>query len=160
MNSVFDDDAPEMPRGLQLGDEVTIHYATKTLEGGVLETSRGREPFRFRIGDPSVVPGLSEALRGRRIGEHVSTRLSPDASFGHRRGDWQVSIPLTELPDGVAVGDQLAVTSVGQTFPAWVQKVSEREAVLDANHPLADETTLVEVDIVASQPAQADTFKH
>lgn len=156
MTSLFDDEHIDAERGLEFGDSVTIHYVTKTLEGGVLERSHGREPLQFRIGAPEIVPGLSEALIGRSVGDHVSVRLAPDKSFGHRRSDWQIPVPLTELPEKVAVGDQLQVITTGEAFPAWVQKVTGTDAVLDANHPLADETTLVEVDIVSMQPSQPE----
>lgn len=153
MTSVLYEEEFASPEPLQSGDEIAIHFATKTLEGGVLESSRGRDPFRFRLGDSTVVSGLNEALLGRCVGDQVNVRLSPDKSFGRKRDNWLVTVPLSQLPNGIAVGDQVQVMSEQNQFPAWVRKVSENQAVLDANHPLADETTLLEVDIISAQPA-------
>lgn len=160
MNSLFDDDdePTEVAESLKIGDEVTVHFTSTTLEGGVLERSHGREPLRFRLGASDVVAGLTDSLIGRAVGDRVSVRLSPDNSFGYRRSDWLVQVPLSELPDGVGIGDQIMVTSVDEKFPAWVQKTTATDALLDANHPLVDETTLIEVDIVAAQSAHSENL--
>lgn len=156
MTSVLYDETFPSPRAINRGDRVTLNYETTTIDGGILETSRGRTPLSISVGDTAVVTGLNEALLGRHEGESFSVRMSPDHSFGRRRSDWLVSVPVSRLPDGVSVGDQVMVSSAGNRFPAWVQKLSEHQALVDANHPLADETTLVKIDILSVTPGDPE----
>ncbi|MFG0332077.1 MAG: peptidylprolyl isomerase [Maioricimonas sp. JB049] len=130
------------------GDTVELNYTSRTLEGGVLEASRPRDPLRFVAGGDDVVPGLSEAVIGMAVGEMKTVTLRPDEAFGRRRDEWNCTAPKEALPHGAVSGAQLAVRLDGEPLDVWVARVSEAEITLDANHPLADETLVIEFEIV------------
>ncbi|MFG0296480.1 MAG: peptidylprolyl isomerase [Maioricimonas sp. JB045] len=136
---------------IETGDTVELHYTSRTLEGGVLETSRPRDPLRFVAGGDDVIPGLSEAVIGMAVGEMKTVTLRPDEAFGRRRDTWKCHAPREALPHGTASGTQLAVTLDGESLDVWVARVSEEEVTLDANHPLADETLVIEFEIMGHE---------
>ncbi len=138
--------------GARLGDTVSIHYVTSTLEGCVIESSHNREPFVFRLGDETVVPGLTDAILGRTVGEQARIVIPGDQAFGRQSDDLIQHVPPGVLPStvssGLSVGDQLAVTICGTTIPCRVQRITGDKAVLDANHPLAGETLFLDIEVV------------
>ncbi len=135
------------------GDRVQIHYTSKSLEGSIIETSIGREPFEFVVGAQDVLPGLSQGLLGMRAGESHALAVPADQAFGKHNPDLVRAIPKLFLRSKAAAGDQLTAEVQGVTLDVWVQKVYSEEVVLDGNHPLAGETLLIDVEVVHVQPA-------
>ena len=131
------------------GDLVRVHYATRSLEGGVIETTDNREPLQFTAGGPEVIAGLSRGVVGLKQGDRRTLNIPPEQAFGRHNPDLVQSTPRWHLPPGISAGDQLAATVSGVDLDVWVQKIAEREAILDANHPLAGETLVVDVEIVS-----------
>lgn len=52
------------------GSEVVVHYDGYLLDGTKFDSSRDRgEPYVFRVGTGSVIPGWDEALSAMKVGE-------------------------------------------------------------------------------------------
>lgn len=130
------------------GDQVRIHYATRSMHGNVIETSEHREPFEFTVGGSEVIEGLSQAVVGMRIGEKKRVTVSPDQAFGFRDSKLQQHVPRMGLPDRAEEGDQLTVHCAGRDLDIWIRSVLEDEAVLDANHPLAGESLILDLELI------------
>jgi len=133
----------------RLGDQIKIHYESRSKQGNMIETSEHREPFEFTVGSADVIEGLNLAVMGLKIGEKKHVVISPDQAFGYRDPRLQQNAPRLALPDRVEEGDQLAVTCAGQQLDLWVRSVSDEEVNLDANHPLAGEALVLEIEVVA-----------
>ena len=133
----------------RLGDQIKIHYESRSKQGNMIETSEHREPFEFTVGSPDVIEGLNLAVMGLKIGEKKHVVISPDQAFGYRDPRLQQNAPRLALPDRVEEGDQLAVTCSGQQLDLWVRSVSDEEVNLDANHPLAGESLVLEIEVVS-----------
>ena len=134
---------------IRTGDLVRVHYTTRSLEGGVIETSNDREPLQFTAGGPEVIAGLSRGVIGLSQGESRTLNIPPEQAFGRHNPDLVQSSPRWQLPPGISASDQLAATVAGVDLDVWVQKLTERETILDSNHPLAGETLLVDVKIIS-----------
>ncbi len=138
-------------KAIEIGDCIEIHYTTCALEGSVIETSRGREPLKFIVGSDEVLPGLNRGIVGMRPGECKRISISAEQAFGHQHDDLVRTVPRSLLPDKVAVGDQLSVSIDGTLFDVWIQKLSQETAILDANHPLAGESLIVDIEAVPTK---------
>ena len=134
---------------IRSGDRVSVHFTTRSLEGSVMETSRNRDPLVFTAGGDEVVRGLSEGVLGMRTGEHRTLSVPPEHGFGNARPDLIQAVSLTRLPPNLQGGDQLTMTLAGGPHDVWIRRVMDAEAQLDANHPLAGETLLLDVEIVS-----------
>lgn len=64
------------------GDSITVDY-TGTLEDGTqFDSSVGREPFTFIIGEGSVIPGWDQGLLGMKVGEERKLTIPSDLAYG------------------------------------------------------------------------------
>lgn len=131
------------------GHLVKIHYVAKTSEGGVFETSQSRDPLQFVAGSDDVIAGISEAVLGMRVGEKKTIRLAPDQAFGRRDAGLQQRVSRSHLPDSVREGDQLLAEFEGQQIDVWVHSLTDEDALIDSNHPLAGETLIYEIELVS-----------
>jgi FKBP-type peptidyl-prolyl cis-trans isomerase FkpA len=50
------------------GRVVKVHYTGTLLDGKEFDSSRGREPFEFRLGAREVIEGWDEGIKGMRVG--------------------------------------------------------------------------------------------
>lgn len=135
------------------GDLVRIHYTTRSLEGSVIETSDRRDPLEFRVGSAEFIPGLSLGLVGMQLGESRSITAPPERAFGRHCPVLIQSTPVSVIPEEAQVGEQLTATLGGVKLDVWIQILTEKEAVVDANHPLAGETLVIEVKVVGHEPS-------
>jgi len=137
-------------RRVQQGDTVRIHYATRSLEGSLIETSENREALEFTVGSKEVIDGLSSGIVGMRAGESKTLSIPAEHAFGRRHRDLVQSVPLDKLDLHIAAGDQL-ISRLGHdddvSVDLWVSRIKDGTATLDANHPLAGETLLVDVSL-------------
>ena len=134
------------------GDLVRIHYTSRSLDGSVIETNDLRSPLEFRVGAEDLIPGLSQGLIGMQLGESRTITAPPERAFGRHNPELVQNMPVSMLPEEAQAGDQLAVSLRGTTLDVWIQKRSRLEAVLDANHPLAGETLVIDVKVVGHLP--------
>ncbi len=133
---------------IENGDCIEIHYTTNSLEGGVIESSHRREPLRFTVGSDEVHAGLSRGVLGMRAGDEKRISIPSEQAFGRRCGDLIQTVPRTLVPEKTAIGDQLSFSIDGTILDVWVQKLAEESVTLDANHPLAGESLVVDVEVL------------
>lgn len=134
----------------QTGSEVTIHYTGTLEDGTVIDTSVDKEPVTFVIGENKVFPIVENALVGMNEGEKKTLAIPPEEGFGEHREDMIVKVPESELPEGVEVGAVLrSTTPDGQTALLSVIDITDGNATLDGNHPLAGKTLNFEVELVS-----------
>jgi peptidylprolyl isomerase len=130
------------------GDTVQLHYTTYAADGCVIETSAQREPLEFVVGSPEVISGINRAVVGMRQSERRRIAVSPEQAFGFRDTRLQQLAPRLALLEKIVDGDQLAIEMDGATLDLWVRTISAEEVSLDANHPLAGESLVYEIEVV------------
>lgn len=65
------------------GDIVEIHYTAGFIDGGIFDSSIERnEPFKFKIGQNEVIPGLEEAILNMSKGEHYIVIIPFRLAYG------------------------------------------------------------------------------
>ncbi len=133
------------------GDSVQVHYTGKLDDGTVFDTSEGRDPLAFRIGEGSVIPGFEQAVEGMNEGETRTARIAPDQAYGPYEQDSVFSVPKSEFPPelDLTAGEQLQVRQPdGQAFLVTVRNVTDSDVTLDANHPLAGKDLTFDIHLV------------
>src|SRR5690606_41130844 len=128
----------------KIGDTVRVHYTGRFEDGTVFDTSQGREPIEFTLGEHEVIPGFENAVAGMQAGETKTTQIPPEDAYGERREDLLIDVPRAEVPADIdpQVGQTLQVQGAGgQVFPVVVASVGEDTITLDANHPLDRKST-------------------
>lgn len=130
------------------GDTVQLHYTTYAADGCVIETSGQRDPLVFTVGSPDIIVGINRAVVGMRQGERRRIAIAPEQAFGFRDPRLLQTTPRLGFLEKVEEGDQLNASLGGTDLDIWVRTASKDEITLDANHPLAGESLVYELEVV------------
>ncbi|MBM6682658.1 MULTISPECIES: FKBP-type peptidyl-prolyl cis-trans isomerase [Collinsella] len=143
-----------------LKNKVTVHYTGRFDDGGVFDTTEGREPLTYVEGAHEVVPGFEAAVAGMQPGEKKTVTLAPAQAYGERRADLICSMPTVEIPnyDDLVVGQLIyLMNSDGYQRLARVLRVQDDgETVFDFNHPMAGCTLTFDLELVSREPVEED----
>ena len=133
------------------GDTVKVHYTGKLEDGTVFDSSESREPIKFTIGEGNVIPGFEEAVVGMSPGESKAEKVPADQAFGPYREELVVEINRGRIPERVdpKVGKRLQVQrDDGGVTEVLVTGVTESKVTLDANHPLAQNDLVFDIQLL------------
>lgn len=135
----------------QPGQTVKVHY-TGTLEDGTqFDSSVGREPLEFTLGQGQVIPGFEEALSEMEEGETRTVQIPADQAYGAHQPELVQQVDRAQIPPEIelAVGVQLqAQGPEGQVFRLVVTELADSSVTLDGNHPLAGKALTFELELV------------
>lgn len=134
------------------GDTVKVHYHGKLTNGETFDTSEGREPLEFQVGAGQVIKGFDDAVMAMNIGDKKTVNIPVDDAYGQKSADMMMEYPKSEFPDDMKpeIGMQLVMhDETGRQIPVTITEVKETVVVLDANHPLAGEDLIFEIELVS-----------
>lgn len=137
---------------------VTAQYSLTTSRG-VQVRDAGSRPIQYVHGAGALFPKLEAALENRGVGEVIRVKLLPEDAFGRRDVDLVQEIPRDALPAGedIRVGNTLTGhDEAGQAVDFRITAIESDRVMLDANHPLAGETLVFEVEIQAVRAATTE----
>ncbi|MCP6763219.1 MAG: peptidylprolyl isomerase [Fischerella sp. CENA71] len=135
----------------KLGDTVKVHYTGKLDDGTVFDSSAERDPLQFAIGEGLVIPGFEQAVVGMTPGESKRTNIPADEAYGPYRPELVMVVDKERIPTDISVevGQMLQISqSNGQAIPVVVTEVSDSQITLDANHPLAGQELIFDIQLV------------
>ncbi len=137
------------------GDTVKIHYTGKLENGKVFDTSIDSDPLQFTIGANQIIPGFEKSVTGMEIDESKTITIPTDEAYGPHREEMVFNIPIDQFPSDIEpkIGQQLQLSqandqATGQTMIAIVTQISESHVTIDANHPLAGETLIFDIQLI------------
>ena len=134
------------------GDTVRVHYHGKLTNGTTFDSSEGREPLEFTVGSGQVIKGFDDAMIDMNIGDKKTVNIPVDNAYGHRSDDMMMEYPLGEFPPEMKpeIGMELHMSdNMGNVFPVVITELKPESVVLDANHPLAGEDLVFEIELVS-----------
>lgn len=135
----------------QVGDTVKVHYTGTLDDGSVFDTSIGRDPLQFTLGEGQMIPGFEQGVLGMQLGETKTVKITADQAYGQYYEDMVWEIGRDQLPAGIEpeVGQQLQASEPnGQIIIVTIIEVSESNVTVDANHPLAGKDLTFEIQLV------------
>jgi len=133
------------------GDTVKVHYTGKFEDGTVFDSTDGREPLEFTLGNGQLIAGFEKALIGMNPGESKTSNIPQDEAYGSRNEEMKQVVERNQLPPDLdpQVGMQLQVkTPEDQTLIVSIAEVSDTHVTLDANHPLAGKDLSFDIQLV------------
>ena len=140
-----------------VGKKVTLDY-TLTVDNKELETSVGKTPLIYVVGNRDIIPGLEAQLNGMRMNEEKVINVASKDAYGDVDPKAFKEFPMTSLPKGVApkVGMVLQATAPdGSKFPAVISEIKGDKVVLNFNHPLAGKALTFKVKILKIEDVPA-----
>ena len=132
------------------GDTVRIHYTGRLDDGSTFDSSQGREPLEFTLGEGQVIPGFEDGVEGMSPGEEKTVTIPADQAYGPRNDDMVLVVDRAQFPDHIRpeVGQQLQMSQDGQVAIVTIVDVDDDSVTLDANHPLAGEDLTFDLRLV------------
>lgn len=133
------------------GDTVKVHYSGRLNNGEEFDSSKGREPLAFTVGEQQVIAGFEEGVLGMAAGETKTINIPPEKAYGPKRDDLMLQVGRADLPAEIEpeVGLQLeAKLANGTTTVVTISDVAEDSVTIDANHQLAGEELIFEIELV------------
>lgn len=133
------------------GDNVKVHYHGRLTDGTTFDSSEGREPLEFEVGSGSVIAGFDQGIEGMSIGEKKTINIPVEQAYGPKDPGMIVEFPITNFPPDMKpeIGMHLNMTNgSGQVIPVVITGVEAETVILDANHPLAGQDLIFDIELV------------
>lgn len=134
------------------GDMVKVHYKGTLDDGTLFDSSEGRDPLEFTVGEGKVIKGFDEGVLGMELKEKKSLHIKAEHAYGHKDEKLIVDFPKEQLPQDLKPEEGMELqmqNNQGQVFSVIVQKITDTIVTLDANHPLAGQDLNFDIELVA-----------
>lgn len=134
-----------------IGDTVRVHYTGRLTDGTVFDTSLGREPLEFTIGDGRLIPGFEKAVIGMNTGETKTVVLAPEEAYGPYLEELTADVDISQFPPHIKpeVGLHLQIRQENGSFvEVVVTRITGTTVTLDANHPLAGKELIFDIELM------------
>lgn len=134
------------------GDKVKVHYHGKLRNGDTFDSSEGRDPMEFTVGGGQVIKGFDNGVMGMQVGDKKTVEIPVQDAYGEKQDEMIIEFPKDQFPPDMnpEVGMQLMMNNgAGQQFPVTIAEVRESSVVLDANHPLAGQELVFDIELVS-----------
>lgn len=141
---------------------VTLNYTLTNEQGEVLDQSQDGS-FVYLHGAFNIIPGLENALEGKKADEALTVKVEPAEAYGERNDSMIQSVPrdMFESDQPIEVGMQFhAQAPDGQHLTVTVTEVSDDTVTVDGNHPLAGVTLNFDVTIISVREASSEEIEH
>ncbi len=135
-------------------DTVQVHYTGKLKNGQVFDSSEGKDPLHVTLGQGNFIPGFEKGLLNMEVNEKKTVTIPKEEAYGEVRKELFQEIKNEELPDNIKpeVGMGLVARNPdGSERQLRVAEVNENHIVIDANHPLAGQDLIFELEVVEIQ---------
>jgi FKBP-type peptidyl-prolyl cis-trans isomerase 2 len=133
------------------GNTVKVHYTGRLEDGTEFDSSKGKEPLEFTIGQGQLIPGFEQGVLGMGPGESKTINIPSDQAYGPHDPEKVIEMDRDQVPPGVEpqIGMQIRGTPPGGSPIVFtVAGVDESKVTLDGNHPLAGKDLVFEIQLV------------
>lgn len=140
---------------------VTMDYTLKDGQGNLIESSNGQEPVMYIHGTGSIIPGLENALTGKKVGDRVDVKVGPADAYGERDDSLVQKVPREQFDvDEIQPGMQFQMETEEGWAVVTVAALDDKEVTIDGNHPLAGMDLQFEVSVVDVREATEEELEH
>lgn len=132
-------------------DTVKVHYTGKLTDGQVFDTSEGKEPIEFTLGEGQLIPGFEKGLIDMKLNEKKTITIAKEEAYGEPRPELVQEVEKNQLPEDIKpeVGMGLvSKTPDGKEMNLMVAEVKDETIVVDGNHPLAGKDLIFDLEVV------------
>ena len=145
---------------MKIAKDAVVRLSIEVVEGGA--TGAAQEFQYLHGGYGNLFPKVEAALAGLEAGGKASVVLAPADGFGEHDPSLIRREPRERLPDGVKVGSALhgGAEDDGHRRVFRVTALSDSEATLDANHPLAGRTVELRCEVLEVRAATPEEIEH
>jgi len=133
------------------GDTVQVHYTGTLSDGSTFDSSEGREPLEFTLGEGGVIPGFENAVIGMAVEESKEVLIPCAEAYGEHNAEMVQEVPRDALPGDIELEQGMPLQAEapdGEVFVVTVTNIGDESVTLDGNHPLAGEDLTFNIQLV------------
>lgn len=130
---------------------LTLHYRLALADDTELVSTFGGKPATLQLGSGELAPVLERCLIGLPVGERTVFLLEPEQAFGAHNPQLMQRFTRSELPDSGELREMALIefkAPNGATYTGLVRELTEEDALIDFNHPLAGKAIRFEADVI------------
>lgn len=135
---------------ISTGSTVTVQYKLFSEDNRLLYESE--EALTFTVGQDDILPAFEANLIGLDAGQTHRFTLGPEEAYGPYQEELVFMLSRQQLMDDgedIAAGQTLTLfTPEGESLTVTVLDVTDSTIKVDANHPLAGQTLIYEVEVL------------
>ncbi|WP_442845405.1 FKBP-type peptidyl-prolyl cis-trans isomerase [Leeuwenhoekiella sp. H156] len=138
-------------RKVKNNDTVKVHYTGKLTNGQIFDSSVDKQPLEFQLGQGMIIPGFEQGLIDMAEKEKKTVTIPEAEAYGEVRKELFQEVPKSDLPSEIdpQVGMGLmAKNPDGTERQLRVAEVRSESIVIDANHPLAGQDLVFDLELV------------
>ena len=140
---------------------VTFHYTLRDTRGRLLDTSQGGQPISYLEGTGQIIDGLEADLLTAVAGEKRTVTVAAAKAYGEHDARLVQKISRQVIPaEEIKVGDTFQTGPDRHDPIVTIMAIEGDEVTLDANHPLAGEDLVFDVEVVAKRTATPEELAH
>lgn len=140
---------------VKANDTVKVHYTGKLkTTGQVFDTSVDREPLETQLGQGMLIPGFENGLIDMKVNEKKTIEIPKEEAYGEVMNELFHKVERSQLPQEIEPEVGMGLVSQnpdGTERQLRVAEVQEDHIIVDANHPLAGQDLVFEVELVGIQ---------
>jgi len=134
------------------GDTISILYTGRLEDGTVFDSTEGKNPLEFTVGEGEVIPGLEKGVIGMAPGESKAIAIPVEEGYGPHLKERICELDKKRAPENFhpEVGQQLQMYRAdGLPIMGTVVAISGTSFTMDYNHPLAGKALVFETKLLA-----------
>jgi len=136
------------------GDKVKVEYEGMLDDGTIFDSSKKHgQPLEFTVGEGNVIKGFDNVVRGMKKGEEKKVKIKAKDAYGESNPQLIKKVPREQLPQKQEIKEGMVLViglPNGQKIPARITEATNKEIILDLNHPLAGKDLTFKIKIVES----------
>lgn len=136
---------------IKIGDKVKISYIIKVEDSSVEEVN----DKILTIGDENILNGINKFLlklcdknKEDVVGIKKKLNIKPIDAFGEKKNDLIVAIPKDMVGDNTVDDKIMLNLTTGESMYGSIMEEKEDTFIVDCNHPLADKSLVIDIEIV------------
>lgn len=136
---------------VKANDTVQVHYTGKLTNGQVFDSTESRGPLKVTLGQGSLIPGFEKGLVDMSLNEKKTITIPKEEAYGEVQKELFQAVKNEELPESIKPEVGMGLVARGQDGSEQqlrVAEVNEDHIVVDANHPLAGQDLIFELEVV------------
>jgi peptidylprolyl isomerase len=140
---------------------VKVHYKGTLDDGTVFDSSYERNaPIEVILGQKMLIPGFEQGLVDMKEGDKKTVKIPSEQAYGPKRDEMLQKIEKSKLPEGAEAGMQLVAQGPYGALPVTIVEITENEATLDFNHPLAGKNLTFDLEVVVTREPTPEDVKN
>jgi FKBP-type peptidyl-prolyl cis-trans isomerase SlpA len=138
---------------VETNSTVTVNYTGRLEDGSIFDSSvvEGREPLTATLGQGQLIKGFESGLHDMLVGDKKTVEIEAEDAYGAYNDFMVQEVKKEQMPGEVEVGMHLQADTQMGPVQFVVKDIKENSVILDANHPLAGQKLIFDLEVLEIQ---------